>query len=484
MADDELLDVPDDVDVSADKDVLAGVDESAMEAAEEAAEEAAAEERERAAARERQRLAEADEDAMLDDEEAAASPAKLKLPKSGKRIIKHYTAEELMAQAEQSMSDTVPLTEEEIARRQARAAKFGGDVPAAVLAAPVAPAVPAQMLTMDEIAAREARAAKWGVEQAANPLDSIATLAGADAFWEKRRDASADEVPRPEAVHIFGTDKMSTEDLFKYFVIDGAAPPAWVEWVNDSSANVVFSDAAAAAAAVAARTVPLLPNAQGVDTTSWRTMPAELAAAGKGLQLLFRLATTKDVKPPKRATSRWYGETDKGYGKRGGVADKRQGRQAAAAPYGKPRGATNTKAAKNMIAHSLDDSVARRSLAETIALRTAPVGPTLADMAGAGATAGPTLADMASGREVRLNGGASAGPTLADLARDAPPSTLAAPPAGGAVDLSSLLKGRSARQGKAKAAAEEPVGATFSYEAAKADIAAEQAAVDPNMTAE
>ena len=113
-----------------------------------------------------------------------------------------------------------------------------------------------------------------------------------------RRDASADEDPRPEVVHIYGFDtRMKAEDLLSLFKAKGLAPPRTVAWVNDSSANVVFSDASAARAALEQRTVPLLPNAQDIDTTSWRTLPIELAAAGKGLQLLFRLATASDFQP-------------------------------------------------------------------------------------------------------------------------------------------------------------------------------------------
>ena len=131
---------------------------------------------------------------------------------------------------------------------------------------------------------------------------------GAKAFWEKRRDTAEDEVPRPEAVHIFGVDKLSTEDLLRFWVAEGVPVPTYVEWVNDSSANVVFATAEDAAAAVPARTVPLTPGQEAVDPVTWRTLPMHLAAAGKGLQLLFRLATYKDIKPPKRAPSRWYGE--------------------------------------------------------------------------------------------------------------------------------------------------------------------------------
>ena len=52
-----------------------------------------------------------------------------------------------------------------------------------------------------------ARAAKFGVETN-DPLATLDRAAGSNAYWEKRRDAADDEEARPEAVHIFGTDKM------------------------------------------------------------------------------------------------------------------------------------------------------------------------------------------------------------------------------------------------------------------------------------
>jgi hypothetical protein len=119
MSDADLLaDVPDTFDVSADADVLGGIDEEAqMEEAEERALEAAEEEAQRAAARERQRAAEAAEEAMLEEDEAAmlgeGDPTKPPRPpklKSGKRPVIQHT---LQAPAHAS----VPLTEEELARR-------------------------------------------------------------------------------------------------------------------------------------------------------------------------------------------------------------------------------------------------------------------------------------------------------------------------------------------------------------------------------
>jgi hypothetical protein len=123
-----------------------------------------------------------------------------------------------------------------------------------------------------------------------------------------RRDASAKEEPWPEIVHIYGinphvflTASTHTEELMSYLTAKGLAPPKTVVWVNDSSANVVFSDARAAAAALQQLTVPLFPNAQGIDTTSWRTLPI----VEKGRQLLFRLATASDFPPERGPCKHW-----------------------------------------------------------------------------------------------------------------------------------------------------------------------------------
>ena len=64
--------------------------------------------------------------------------------------------------------------------------------------------------------ARAERAKKFGVEKAANPLDARASAAGGvgktkeAGLWEKRRDAAADEVPRDEAIYVYGTARTPT----------------------------------------------------------------------------------------------------------------------------------------------------------------------------------------------------------------------------------------------------------------------------------
>lgn len=382
--DDVLAGVPEDAAVAGDDSVLAIEDEMAAEAREEAQAERAAEEAESQRARmaaaahlcaqQEEGMTMVDEDGMAAEDDGGDGGSGMKKFSGRRRIIQHSwpaglqlgvdpNSEEERAKREARAkkfgmpAPAAPeVSEEERAKREARAAKFGlvASVSAAEKAAealvaptPMAPEeVP--LLTAEEVLQRQERARKWGT-QPSNPLESIISAAPKGAFWEKRRDAEADEVARPEAVYVFGVDKMSTEDLLRFWIAEGVTPPEHVEWINDSAACVVFGAAEAAAQAVLARTVPLMPGQEAVDQLSWRTLPLHLAAAGKGLQLVFRLATVKDVKPPKRAASRWYGEvTKKGQaiakpGKASSHHDKREARKQAANPYGKRGGTLASK---------------------------------------------------------------------------------------------------------------------------------------------
>ncbi|XP_057677921.1 nuclear cap-binding protein subunit 3 isoform X1 [Corythoichthys intestinalis] len=60
-----------------------------------------------------------------------------------------------------------------------------------------------------------------------------------DIFLDK--DAVKNAIPRVrmEAVHITGVDDMSTQDVFAYFK---EYPPAHIEWIDDTSCNVVWLD--------------------------------------------------------------------------------------------------------------------------------------------------------------------------------------------------------------------------------------------------
>ena len=114
-----------------------------------------------------------------------------------RRIIQHTWPADLQLGID-------PNSAEEMAKREARAAKFG------LGAEKVSKAPPeAQLLTAEEVEIRNERAAKWGTVPH-NPLDSIIRAAPKGAFWEKRRDAAAEEEARPECVHMFGVDRMGT----------------------------------------------------------------------------------------------------------------------------------------------------------------------------------------------------------------------------------------------------------------------------------
>ena len=49
-------------------------------------------------------------------------------------------------------------------------------------------------------------------------------------------DIPAEGALRPEAILMHGTDDMSTDDVFEYFV---DYSPSFVEWINDSSCELL-----------------------------------------------------------------------------------------------------------------------------------------------------------------------------------------------------------------------------------------------------
>lgn len=59
---------------------------------------------------------------------------------------------------------------------------------------------------------------------------------------------------RFEAIHMYGTQEMSTQDVFAYF---GKYGPASIEWINDMSCNVVWHDRISAARAFIALSKPV-----------------------------------------------------------------------------------------------------------------------------------------------------------------------------------------------------------------------------------
>lgn len=81
---------------------------------------------------------------------------------------------------------------------------------------------------------------------------------------EDRKNHSADVQRRPDAIHMYGVDRMSTAECLQYFEDYG---PSGVEWLDDSSCNVVFADAETAKRAIIGKGRPFSP----VDESQGKT---------------------------------------------------------------------------------------------------------------------------------------------------------------------------------------------------------------------
>ena len=80
---------------------------------------------------------------------------------------------------------------------------------------------------------------------------------------EERKEPGPDIPRRPEAIHLYGVDCMSNSDCLSYF---GDHGPTFVEWIDDSSCNILFEDEFTAKRALIGRGKPLPPEDATPDT--------------------------------------------------------------------------------------------------------------------------------------------------------------------------------------------------------------------------
>lgn len=80
-----------------------------------------------------------------------------------------------------------------------------------------------------------------------SPVSSPSFLQLLVDLWEARKEQSAEVPRRPEAIHLYGVDVMSTAEVMQYFT---EYHPKRVEWIDDSSCNVTFSDTLSAKRAI------------------------------------------------------------------------------------------------------------------------------------------------------------------------------------------------------------------------------------------
>ncbi|KXZ55537.1 hypothetical protein GPECTOR_2g1086 [Gonium pectorale] len=229
------------------------------------------------------------------------------------------------------------FSQEERDKRAARAARFQ-------LEAPLAPALDSYRPD-EELEARARRAVKFGVSY--QPTEAV--LMDMD-LYETRKEVGANVERRPEAVYLYGVDVMSTKEVLSYFSEYG---PVFVEWIDDSSCNVLFADGNSAKRAMVAKGTPLPPEVvtqpqQREGQEGSQEQPAvcyqpelpvpdnladvvnlpyvwhkgrDFVKAGTPISLVYRMATVEDVRDmdaPKRTRELWKsGGRDAGGGRRG-----------------------------------------------------------------------------------------------------------------------------------------------------------------------
>ncbi|KAF9154739.1 hypothetical protein BG015_000050 [Linnemannia schmuckeri] len=111
-------------------------------------------------------------------------------------------------------------------------------------------------LSREEQAKKASRAQRFGSlpQEPSETKDETMEEAGMEVDGKDfARPENLPETPprtstiRLEAVYLYGTDEMSTKDVLKYFDAYG---PSHVEWIDDSSCNIVFPDQFSAKRAV------------------------------------------------------------------------------------------------------------------------------------------------------------------------------------------------------------------------------------------
>lgn len=128
---------------------------------------------------------------------------------------------------------------------------------------------------------------------------------------EAPRDPGGSEVLRLEAVHVHGVDAMSTKQIMARYVSYG---PVRVEWLNDSSCNIILGDVFTAKRILAAASAPRdSDHAAEMDTPeserAWYVTWRDDVPSGdnrSSITLKVRAATEDDRRPEKpNPKSKW-----------------------------------------------------------------------------------------------------------------------------------------------------------------------------------
>eukprot|EP00184_Porphyridium_aerugineum_P002816 CAMPEP_0184698378 /NCGR_PEP_ID=MMETSP0313-20130426/5025_1 /TAXON_ID=2792 /ORGANISM="Porphyridium aerugineum, Strain SAG 1380-2" /LENGTH=376 /DNA_ID=CAMNT_0027157313 /DNA_START=41 /DNA_END=1171 /DNA_ORIENTATION=+ len=233
-------------------------------------------------------------------------------------------------------------SQEELTKAQMRAKRFGLDKKK-----DEAPVASASTSVKEESPAPEG-------EASGEPRDASSPLATPDQPrlivskpLEPKRNVNLEfEQIRPFVLHVYGIDTLSTEKLLELF---GLYSPSWVEWINDSTANIAFAEEF-----TPKRVLLNLGLELEVGPDQWQTISEENAAIqdstltiwrksryvtlnnGITVQLQMRCATDQDRRPDKpNPRSSWSRTNQQRQSE--GYNSRRGGYQRAAGGVQKPR---------------------------------------------------------------------------------------------------------------------------------------------------
>ncbi|KAG5518170.1 hypothetical protein PMAC_003356 [Pneumocystis sp. 'macacae'] len=107
---------------------------------------------------------------------------------------------------------------------------------------------------------------------------------------------------RTEALYLKGVEDMSTEDVENYCITYYLAVSPLIEWIDDSSCNLVYPDASTAFSALSCISQSKI-NTLYLDSL----VPAKMDPKHNNIQLFIRHSKISDKKAPgARERSRWY----------------------------------------------------------------------------------------------------------------------------------------------------------------------------------